>query len=433
MGALAQSDSTPFSLRDLKRFAFVIFVFAFALRLVMAWKAGFFSNFKPNYQTEMVRIALSLVKDHEYGNPFVTHTGPTAHEMPLYPLFLAVLYRIFGPGALAEAVKIALACAVSALRCALLVVFCAETLGHKIAVTAGILSCVYIAALETELRGNWDTPWQAMVLLLLTWGTVSLWQEQSWVRRTPWPYFMLWGAAILLQPAFLPVLAAFMLAGFMACQKELRGAFLKRCLLWIAVIVVFLSPWTVRNYFQLGKLVLTRDNFGLEFWQSYGPGRAFDMATDMGPTVPHPSSNRLESQQVLRLGEVKYNQTKLMEAEAWVRTNPRESVRLTVFRFLAFWLPLGRNATHSVINFSISLLAFAGLALLFRRHRLIAILFALAWLSYPLVYYVVRYSPRYRYPLTWQLMVCASISLNSILNFVMDLLQNGGHRASQTV
>jgi hypothetical protein len=49
-----------------KRFA-LIFFFALGVRLLVAWRAGLFQNFQ---RDEMVRIALSVLRLHEYGNPY---------------------------------------------------------------------------------------------------------------------------------------------------------------------------------------------------------------------------------------------------------------------------------------------------------------------------------------------------------------------------
>ena len=124
----------------LRRFSLAIFFFAFGLRLLVAWKAGFFRNFQTD---EMVRIALSLVKYHEYGNPYLIRTGPTAHEMPIYLLFLSLIYFVFHTGSRAEAVKIILACAATALRCALLPPFCvAAGLERSVGIISGILAAM---------------------------------------------------------------------------------------------------------------------------------------------------------------------------------------------------------------------------------------------------------------------------------------------------
>jgi hypothetical protein len=389
-----------------------IFVFTFVFRLFIAWRVGLFRD---HQQDEMVRIALSLLKYHEYGNPYLIRTGPTAHEMPLYPLFLSGVYALFGTGNLAEAVKITLACAASALRCAMLPFFCLEAgLDRIVGIVAGGVSAVYVSALQTELRGNWDHPWQALVLLLLTWMTLRLWRDRSWLARIPWRYFIVWGFGILLQPAYLPVLAAFLLAGLIAAPQKVRPRYLKLSAALLLTVSLFLVPWAVRNQLRLGKLIFTRSNFGLEFWVSNGPGRAFDMQTNLGFAVPHPSLNLSEAQSVLRLGEVRYNQLKLNEAKAWVRANPEQFARLTTRRFLAWWFPPGRNIVQRILNYVFSLLALAGAVILFRRQRLTAVLFFLTWISFPCVYYIIQWSSKYRYSTEWELVICVALTLRTV-------------------
>ena len=390
-----------------------IFLFAFAFRLFIAWRMGFFHKFEYD---EMVHVALSVVRFHEYGNPFMIRTGPTAHVMPIYPLFLSAIYFIFGTGAPAEAVKITLACAAAALRSALLPVFCVETgLGRLTGMIAGTLGAVYVSALQTEIRGNWDHPWQALMLLLLTWTTIRIWQTQSWVVRIPWSYCAAWAFASLLQPAFLVVLMAFLGTGFIVVSGDSRKRYVTGAILLLALIVVFLAPWAIRNDLRLGKMIWTRDNFGLEFWVSNGPRRAVDMTTNLGYSVPHPSTSLQEAERVRQLGEVGYNRIKLDEAESWVRANPSEFARLTGRRFLAWWFPPNRSLALRILAAGFSLLAFAGVALLFRTERLAACLFLLTWITFPCVYYVIQWSSKYRYPMEWELLVCVAVALSASL------------------
>lgn len=395
-----------------------IFFLAFIVRLLLAWRLGYFHNFE---RDEMVRIALSIVKFHEYGNPYLIPTGPTAHEMPLYPLLLSAIYAMFGVGATAEAVKITLACAVTALRCALLPRFCLDvSLGRMIGIIAGLLGAVYVSALQTEVRGNWDSPFQALVLLILISMTVKTWRERSWLARTPWRYYLMWGVAILLQPAFVTILLTFLLAGLVVTAPTARWRYLRQCVLLLLTSASFLAPWAIRNDLRLGKLIWTRDNFGLEFWVSNGPRRAFDMQTNLGFAVPHPSLNLQEAERVLQLGEVRYNQMKLHEAMDWLRNNPAAFVTLTSKRMLAWWFPPGHNLAHRILSLGFSLLAFIGLGLTFRTQRLIAILFCLSWLSFPCVYYLIQWSSKYRYSIEWQLSLCAAVTIAAIVTAICD-------------
>ncbi|MGA9861264.1 MAG: hypothetical protein WBQ19_04055, partial [Terriglobales bacterium] len=280
---------------------------------------------------------------------------------------------------------------------------------------SGILAAIYISALQTELRGNWDGPWQALVLLMLIWMTIRIWSEHSWLQRTPHLYLVLWGVAILLQPAFLPVLVLFLLVGLMAAPTSARRRYLQQSLALLFVVSAFLAPWVIRNDLRFGELICTRSNFGLELWLSNGPGRASDMQTNLGFDVPHPSTNLREAQRVLQLGEWQYNQMKLREAETWIRSNPGEFAHLTALRFVAWWFPPARNIFHRVFGLGFSVLALVGLGLMFRIKPLVAWLFLLTWMSFPTIYYLIQWSSKYRYAMEWELVVCAALTIGSVL------------------
>src|SRR5271155_1309337 len=131
---------------NLRRFSWIIFFSAFASRLLAAWITGCFHNFR---QYEMSHIAFSLLRSHAYANPFLIPTGPTAHETPIYPVFLYLIYLLFGVGATAEVVKIVLSCLAVAVRCALIPQFClAAGLSRTVAIAAGIISARVIPNLK---------------------------------------------------------------------------------------------------------------------------------------------------------------------------------------------------------------------------------------------------------------------------------------------
>jgi hypothetical protein len=83
---------------------------------------------------------------------------------------------------------------------------------------------------------------------------------------------------------------------------------------------------------------------------------------------------------------------------------------LTAQRFAAWWFP-----PHPPIFLApklvLTLLAFAGLWLMFRHQPIVAWLFLLTWITFPDVYYILHWSSRYRYPMDWQILLCASVAL----------------------
>jgi len=353
----------------------------------------------------MEAIALNLVEFGDYNLNGV----PTAHCTPVFPLYLAGLFAIFGTGLLAQIVKVVLCCAVSALRCGLVPLFALDAgLDPRIAALAGGISVLYIGALETEISGGVDGPFVALALLILVWAVLRLWRDGSWQTRTPWWFFAFCGFCALLNPNLLPVMGGFLLAGSIACPAAMRKRYLRQTALVALGILLFLLPWAIRNYSSLGAPILTRSNFGLEFWVSNGPGRTFDLSHNYGTF--HPSASPTEAATLGDLGEVEYNRLRLAEATSWVQSHPAEFLRFTARRIAAWWFP--PSPALLVAPFLVlTLLASTGLWLMFRRQPPVAWLFLLTWITFPDVYYMVQWSSRYRYPMEWQMLLCASVAL----------------------
>jgi hypothetical protein len=389
----------------LRRRTFVaFFVLALLLRLAIAAGTGVFPRIG---RTEMEGIAMNVAA---FGN-YALYFGPTAYSTPVYPLFLAGLFKVFGTGLLAHAVNVTLACAASALRCALVALFAVDAgFGRGVAMVAGWLGVCYIGALDTEIVGGLDGPFVAIALLLLVWACMRLWRGRTWQTRTPWWFFVFCGFSALLNPSLLSVTAGLLLAGVIACPAPVRTRYLRQAALAVAGVLVFLLPWAIRNYLVLGSPILTRSNFGTEFWVSNGPGRTFDHPHNY--ETYHPSQNAFEASQVYQLGEVAYNRVRFAEAMEWVRAYPGKYLRLTAERIASWWFP-PRPRIVLAPKLVLTLLAFAGLWLMFRRQPLVAWIILITWITFPDVHYLVQWSSRYRYPIDWQILLCASMALHA--------------------
>jgi hypothetical protein len=385
-----------------RRLFAAFFVAALLVRLAVAAKYDVFHWFG---RSEVEVIALNVVQQSDY----TLYGAPSAYATPVFPLFLAGLFSIFGTGLLCKVVCVALASTVSALRCAFVPLFAMDAgLDSKIGILAGCLSVIYVAPLETELSGNVDGPYVALALLILIWTLMRLWKDGSWQTRNFWWFYVFCGFSVLLNPSLLPVMAALFLVGAIACPPKARGRYLGQVALAALGILLFLAPWVIRNEITLGAPILTRSNFGTEFWVSNGPDRTFNHPHNYH--LYHPSQNREEADKVNELGEPEYNRMKFAAGMTWVRANPASFLRLLAERIAAWWFPpqpLFALAPKAILT----LLAFAGLWLLFKRQSVVAWLFLTTWITYPAVYYLVHWSSRYRAPMDWQILLCASVAL----------------------
>ena len=157
--------------RQATRIATACFALALVLRLGILFGTGLYRKID---RTEMASVAVTFARTGQIANAYMAMpTGPTAHVAPGYPIVMGLVFRVFGDGRTGETAKQVLACIVSSARSGLLVfLVLAFGLGEGTALTAGLLSAVYIGAVETELRGDWEGPFAGDLLLLL----VLLWR-----------------------------------------------------------------------------------------------------------------------------------------------------------------------------------------------------------------------------------------------------------------
>ena len=254
-----------------------------------------------NFGFEAGRIARSLVLGRGYANPFNGISGPTAWLPPLYPLLIALAFKLFGIYTNAAALflltcnsifsaLIAPAIYEIAARC-----FDASGIARRaskhaapVALGSAWLWALYPAALQYAIHWIWE---MSLSTCLFTWTLVlalrlrqtgdsqlasGIWNlESDNPTRSPSPrrnftlwilFGLLWGLTALSNASLLLVFPATLLwilwpydVSIAHLKRNLTGAFLA-CLVFSAV----LSPWIIRNEQTLHAFIPTRDNLGVE-------------------------------------------------------------------------------------------------------------------------------------------------------------------------
>lgn len=430
-----------------RRFRAPVFLFllAFALRVLGIAIAHSYrvrvidDHFDFGY--EAGRIARSLVTGHGYGNPFNGYSGPTAWLPPLFPLLLAGCFKLFGVYSRGAAFAIlTLDSLFSALIVPAIYEIAARCLDAQglarrrstgvapVALWCAAFWAVYPAAMQYAIHWIWE---MSLSTCLFTWAFVMALRlrrigdepalEEGGTRWGLWALLgVLWGAIALSNASLLLMLPATLVwvlwprLGRLrerrwdrGLQQALGGAVLT-CLIFAAIQV----PWVVRNERVMHRLILTRDNFGVEFWQSsrfamWGP-------LPWGTAMPL-SSHEPEFQRYVREGEYQFAQQNGQLAIKNVRRQPWLFAKYTLERMQFFWFATPHSPEMGwwreylrVLQYSIgSLAGLLGVGLMLRRRVPGALLMAMAFLLVPLVYYAVTVQPRFRHPLEPLLMICA--------------------------
>lgn len=384
-----------------------VFVVCFCL-LAIRPEAALFGRGIPE-SGEEVRVARSIAFHGTFENPFVAgNTGETAHVAPVYPLLYAAYIKVFGTGYAAQIMLGALTVALFALQLALLP-WIADRLGlHPgvgiAAATLGVLSA------HELLDGSWDQYFTGL-LLLLAFALVLETKTIRWAALTG----LLWGTIILTNPVALLLLMTWPFALWK------RQGFGPRFATMLCGATLVVTPWVIRDYAQFGALMFVRDNLGLELHVANNPCAtpAFYADEESGCFNKfHPNSNPDIARQVASQGEYAFNQQCLRLARAWIGSNRERFAALTAQRIREFWFPTLNRKWEQVPVWIVTVLAFGGLALLWRGHRRLAAAISATWFFYPLIYYVLVAEPRYAFPICWTLFLPAGTAVKGLAQFL---------------
>jgi len=369
----------------------------------------------PNPQWETGAVALSLVERGEFADPYLIPTGPTAHMPPIQVGLFAGLYKVFGYTYAGGLIRWLLVSAAHAAVFALLPWF-----GPRVGLAreAGLLG-----GLAGALVPHWPyelESFSAVAMVLLLVGFLNRWarmekagplaeQKRAEALR-PFLFGLAAGVSFHLQPVLLPVVLGCL--GFELWWRTAPGRWGRIGIVLLGMVVACV-PWGWRNYQQLDAICFVRCNLGLELYVGNHEGAHADIdVSDARGSFRHPRTDLVEAEEVLALGEAEYMRRKREEALGWIAANPGEFARLTANRFALFWGGRLHRFPSGAGSLLLLLLAGYGAWRVFpnlRPPQRAALLIPL--LTYPLIYYVVVYMPRYGYPVRWILFLLAGSAL----------------------
>lgn len=387
----------------------------FALFVIAAFVGLYQFQFGPagfSVGNEMVSIARNLVEHGSYANPnALLNTGPTAANPPFYPLYLALLMKIFrSPAWLYFAV---------ALSNILANAFTASWLPRVSRVfygntTPGILGSVLWLA-SMRIIPSWDTSFTvAGLLVFCTFSSSSLGKGKRLISSLAAGAIA--GLLFLANPSTLLIVAPW-IAYRIICRKVT----LRQAAILLATLLLVMSTWIVRNYLQFGAFVV-RTNLGFTLYASNNDCAESSLIAEglhHCYASYHPNASLSECQLLRSIGEIAYDRKRTADAESWIKTHPAKFRLLTVERFRDFWFPpLNEAPFQAVVISLITVLSIPGLVLMIKRRERVTLFVLTVLLIYPLMYYVVVSSTRYRYPVLWLSLLPAGYFLWQIYNWL---------------
>lgn len=378
---------------------------------------------EPNTRWELPAIAVSLATTGRFADAYALPTGATAHLPPVPPAIYAVIYWLFGLGHKAGYVAWFSDLATYSLLWASLP-WVATRVG--LPRPAGVL-----AGLAGALVPRWPGHGEALAALSMA-VLMAAFAGRWSAGTTPGRSLLLGvaaGAAFHVQPALLPVVLGWL--AFEAWWGPQPRSWLHATLV-IGGIVLACLPWTLRNHRAFDAWFFIRSNFGLELRMGNHEGAEATMdAMDRAPEQRHvhPRAMEEEARKVQQLGEAVYMRRAGREAMHWIAANPTRFAELTATRVVHWWLgPLDDPPT----GFLVSLLTLLALVGAWRVGPVLTVPARAALLvpalTYPLVYYVMAYMPRYREPMDWLLLLAAGAGVWSWIGAASDRGRAGDAR-----
>lgn len=408
---------TKISTRSLALLIFcaTFLVYAFATRRILDWMAI-------PQGVETMHIAQSLVLTGRFAgafSPVPTANAPyTAHLAPVYPALVALILRAFGTGLASLTVLWVANLLFLSIQLALLPLLSERlNLGRQVGLLTAALGILLVPyAIDLE----WESLLAGMQIVILCILTIAAFQKPR-ARVMYICLGLLWGVALLTNP-----LAAILLVIWIAALLLREKPGVRRALLTSAVLVCMAAaavcvPWIARNRARLGSYFFIRDGFGLVLSISNNDCAQPSLLQSMRSgcdALTNPNHNPALAAEISRQGEIRFGEREKRTAYTWIAAHPRRFAWLTVARFALFWFPgegpspLRRWAWPVWI---LTLLSVFGLVQMRRRNPWAARILAWPLLLYPLVYYVVRFEPRYRDPILWITLMFAAYAVLPIL------------------
>jgi 4-amino-4-deoxy-L-arabinose transferase-like glycosyltransferase len=312
----------------------IITAIAFAVRFLFC--AVYWVNKPVTHDAqEYLLLAGNIVEGKGFTYEMVPGDKVEHHERaPIYPVFLTVIFSIFGKNYLA--IKIIQALIASFLP---LIIFG----------TAKILF---------DERTGLIAAWIVALYPPLIWGTAEFLSESLFtvIAMAGFYYLAKYSRDDLSRDLLIAVLylliaahtkpvmlMSFPFIVFWICfrKKTDRSTALKHAALFTIVTILLLIPWTVRNYTVQKKFILIASEGGITFWTGNNPLAVGDGDMAANPQIKKANNNLRKNHGYPSPAEME--RIYYHEALKFIKTEPVSFIALLVKKSFYFWFPIGRS------------------------------------------------------------------------------------------
>lgn len=322
----------------------LILLLSLFIRLIYIFLCDSFPLTKDDLQYDI--IAKNILN----GNGFSYNSfEPTAARGPIYPLFLASTYFVFGYDY--NVVRI-LQSTIGVIAC-LFIYFIAKKLYNQIIGFYVLL----VASIYPSLIGYSGLLYSEILAAFLL--SISLLFYLLAIEKKSVTFFVITGIflglLILCYPKFmlLPIILGFSIYFYNSSQKN----FAKYYLVLICGVVFIIAPWTLRNFNEFGKLIPVATGTGSTLWHSTLPEDYTEWYFDREPVLSEFKKFFNDPQDSYEQDEflfsVKTNEVFMKKAITNIKDNPLLFVSLSIKRLFRQWVASNGNSFY-ILNGSTS-------------------------------------------------------------------------------
>lgn len=218
----------------------IAFVLNLPLEFIQKWEsdAGVYRS-----------IAVNLINTHTYGREVGI---ADAQDPPLYPFFLALIYKLFGAGKTAIIVIRLVQSFLGVLTCLLVYLIATRIFNQKIGILSSLIVAVHPAIIAYTGLHLTETLFTFLLSLFIlyfikSYFVYSISTKDTFLCGLFWSLTVLDREELLLFPPFI-------ILGLFWIGKGFKGV-AKYAIVFLAGALIILSPWITRNYINFHEFV----------------------------------------------------------------------------------------------------------------------------------------------------------------------------------
>lgn len=379
-----------------------IFIIALIPRLVIAFTLQTIPTFDAVGYDQR---ALSILN----GKGYSFNNKPTAVKPPLYSIFLAGIYRIFGHNYLYVRIIQSI---IGAFTCLVIYLLARDSLGRIVGILSATLSIFYPVFIKSSVHLLTEC---LIILIISLIGLYILKLSQSNKLKDAVLLGLLMGISLLTRSAmlfFIPVILLLIVFDWILVRRQIKYPIL------IAVMVtsvLIISPWLIRNYIIYRAFIPGGTQAGEVLYTSYNPPKGYlygFTANDKVMSFANTIDNEVEKSRFL-----------FKQALISIKGKIKELPRLELLKILFFWSPfdweilLGASGKGIYNFFYTFYLPFSilGMVMLRKNFKNYIALF-IPVIFFQLLAVVFFGSPRYRMAIEPFLIIFAATGIYYIYN-----------------